>query len=33
MMNPNIIPFIDRECNDMRQGHYEKFLSLIQESI
>jgi len=33
MMNPNIIPFIDRECEDMRQGNYERFINLIKEKI
>jgi hypothetical protein len=33
MMNPNIIPFIDRECGDMRNGNYEKFLKLIKETL
>ena len=33
MMNPNIIPFIDRECNDMKRGEHKKFLKLIKEKI
>ena len=33
MMNPNIIPFIDRECEDMKQGNYERFLNLVKEKI
>ena len=33
MMNPNIIPFIDRECGEMRNGNYEKFLKLIKETL
>ena len=33
MMNPNIIPFIDRECEDMRKGNYKRFLNLIKEKI
>ena len=33
MMNPNIIPFIDRECEDMKQGNYERFLKLVKEKI
>ena len=30
MMNPNIIPFIDRECEDMRKGNYKRFFKLNQ---
>jgi len=33
MMNPNIIPFIDKECQDMKQGDYDKFLKLIKKEI
>ena len=33
MMNPNVIPFIDEECIDMRQGKYDRFLNLIKENI
>ena len=33
MMNPNIIPFIDRECVDMKQGRHKKFLNLIKETV
>ena len=33
MMNPNIIPFIDRECEEMRKGNHERFLNLIREKI
>ena len=33
MMNPNIIPFIDRECEEMRKGNHERFLNLVREKI
>ena len=33
MMNPNTIPFIDRECEDMRQHKFDNFLNLIKETI
>jgi len=28
-----VIPFIDKECIDMRQGKYDRFLNLIKENI
>ena len=33
MMNPNIIPFIDAECEDMRKNNHEKFLNKIKKNI
>ena len=33
MMNPNIIPFIDKDCQDMREHKYDRFFKLIEESI
>jgi hypothetical protein len=32
-MNPNIIPFIDAECEDMRKNNHEKFLNKIKKNI
>jgi len=33
MMNPNVIPFIDKECKEMHQNNHKRFLNLIQENI
>ena len=33
MMNPNVIPFIDENCLEMRRGDYKRFLNLIKEVI
>ena len=33
MMNPNVIPYIDVECGDMRQNKFDNFLNLIKETI
>jgi len=33
MMNPNIIPFIDTECEDMKRHNHIKFLNVIKENI
>ena len=33
MMNPNVIPYIDVECEDMRQNKFDNFLNLIKETI
>lgn len=33
MMNPNIIPFIDTECEEMKKSNHERFLNIIKENI
>ena len=33
MMNPNVIPYIDVECEDMRQNKFDNFLNLVKETI
>ena len=33
MMNPNLIPFIDKDCQEMREHKYDRFFKLIEESI
>ena len=33
MMNPNVIPFIDAECEQMRDDNHVRFLQLIKENI
>ena len=31
MMNPNIIPFIDRDCEKMKNNDNEEFLNKVKE--
>ena len=31
MMNPNVIPFIDRDCKEMNNNNYDRFLDKIRE--
>ena len=31
MMNPNVIPFIDRDCKEMNNNNYGRFLTKIKE--
>ncbi len=33
MMNPNVIPFVDENCVDMKNAIYYRFLNLIKENI
>ena len=33
MMNPNVIPFVDENCVDMKNATYHRFLNLIKENI
>jgi hypothetical protein len=33
MMNPNVIPFIDKDCVDMGKKDYSRFLKVIKENI
>ena len=33
MMNPNVIPFVDENCVDMKNANYYKFLNSIKENI
>ena len=33
MMNPNVIPFIDKDCEEMKQNNYDRFLNVIKENI
>ena len=32
-MNPNVIPYIDRDCINMRNSNNTKFLELIKETF
>ena len=33
MMNPNVIPFIDKECEKMKNNDNEEFLNLVKETF
>ena len=33
MMNQNVIPFIDAECEDMKKNDNTRFLNIIKENI
>jgi len=33
MMNPNVIPFVDKDCNEMNNNNYERFLTKIRETF
>jgi hypothetical protein len=33
MMNPNLIPFIDIECEEMKKNNHDRFLQLLRKNI